>query len=345
MQSSPHIAIIGGGLIGLSTADSLVHRGAKVTVFEQNSETGNGAGRYNSGMIHPSQVSPWFVANMSMDEIKTLFRWACHSRDLLMKRRALLGCEDFNRSPGTIQIFDSRAVGRNKRDYYNDIGIGCREYGGEWASGYYGIEFLNDESGSAYHYCHKLTEDLRRRGCEFRTDGRAEILKQNNIAYVKVENQSLEFDRIIVAAGAASREVLRPLGYNLPVTPLRGHALVFGRPAGLLPDRPIMHWDSRSALTVFDDHVRLSGTVGEEDPKALLSIWQKIAPGLVEALGLPLDEWSADRPHSEIGRPMIGATSIPNVWVNAGHGHMGWSLCSWSGEMLAQMMIRKDYPT
>ncbi len=334
-----NIAIIGGGLIGLSSADSLIHRGAKVTIFERGQDVGHGAGRYNSGMIHPSQSAPWFNDDMDINDIKTLIGWANNSRDLLMKRRQMLGCEDLHRMPGTLQLFESPYVGQKKKTFYTELGITCFEYSDAWSFGHYGLEFLEDQSGNAHHYCLKLAEDLRARGCQIRTHALAEIIQQDNQLFVKSAGQSLTFDRIIVAAGSASRGLLKPLNYELPVRPMQGHALIFARPDMPLPELPIMHWDSRSAMTVFDDHVRLSGTVGEDDPKALWSIWDNIAPDIVKALGIPLVEWSADRPYSEIGRPIIGATSIPHVWVNAGHGHMGWSLCTWSGEMLARMMI------
>lgn len=338
MDSGLNIAIIGGGLMGLSTADSLIYRGARVTIFETGSATGYGAARYNSGMIHPSQAAPWFFDDKDHELTRKILRWSNNSRDLLMKRRRMLGCEDLNRASGTVQIFDSQYIGRNARDYYWDLGIECQEYRGDWGFGYYGLEFLADQSGDAFHYSQKLAADLINRGCQILTNVEARLVKQGNLLFVKTGEQSQLFDRVIIAAGAASADILSPLGYELPVRGLKGHALVFGRPDMMLPDQPVMHWASRSALTVFDDHVRLSGTVDEDDPKVLLEIWEEIAPNIVNGLGTPIVEWSADRPYSEIGRPIIGPTSIPHVWVNAGHGHMGWSLCTWSGEILVRMM-------
>lgn len=339
MNTALDIAIIGGGLIGLSTADSLTHRGAQVTIFEKHSEVGHGAGRYNSGMIHPSQAAPWFFDDTDQHLTQKIFRWANNSRDLLMKRREMLGCEDSNRSPGTVQLFDSQYIGQNARDFYRELGVECREYRGDWCFGYYGLEFPADQSGDAFLYGQKLAKNLAQKGCKFQTGVPAKLVRQGKNVYIKSGNQLRSFDQIVVAAGAASPKILEPLGYDLPVKPLKGHALVFGRPDFTLPRKPIMHWASRSALTVFEDHVRLSGTVDEDDPKALLEIWEEIAPETVTALGTPIVEWSGDRPHSEIGSPIIGPTSIPNVWVNAGHGHMGWSLCTWSGEMLARTIM------
>ncbi len=339
MKEALNIAIIGGGLIGLSTADSLIHRGAKVTLFERLEDVGLGASRYNSAMIHPSQAAPWFFDDEDMVLTRKILQWANNSRDLLMKRRQMLGCEDLGRDAGTIQLFDSQYIGLNARDFYWELGVECQEYRGAWGFGYYGLEFPADQSGDAFLYGSKLAATLIQRGCVIRTGLPVQIISKGDLVYVKSGAQLQVFDRIIVAAGAASSELLRPLGYDLPVRGLQGHALVFGRPDIALPNQPIMHWASRSALTILTDHVRLSGTVDEDDPKALLEIWEEVAPDLLRTLGTPVLEWSAERPYSEIGRPVIGSTSIPNIWVNAGHGHMGWSLCTWSGEMLARMML------
>lgn len=339
MKNTPHIAIIGGGLIGLSTADSLIARDVRVTVFEKGAETGHGAGRYNSGMIHPSQVKPWLY-DADLEMIRDLLRWANISRDLLMQRREMLECEDLGRSSGTLQIFDNPDAKQKALNFYTESGVPCREYSGDWTFGCYGLEFPEDQSGNAHHYCLKLRKDLERRGCEFRTNSPAAVEQQGGIISVKTPKSVKAFDHVIVAAGAASADVLKPLGYDLPVSPLRGHALVFDRPDTSLPECPVMHAASHSALTVFDDHVRLSGTVNKEQPKSLLNIWTDISPALVKALGDPVVEWSADRPWSEIGRPVIGSTNVPNLWVNSGHGHMGWSLCAWSGEHLAEMILK-----
>ena len=75
------------------------------------------------------------------------------------------------------------------------------------------------------------------------------------------------------------------------------------------------------------------------DPAALLARWREIAPGLMLRLGSPLSTWSGVRPMSPVGRPYISETSIPNLWINTGHGHMGWTLSAGSGELLAKLML------
>ncbi|MEP1230533.1 MAG: FAD-dependent oxidoreductase, partial [Litorimonas sp.] len=116
----------------------------------------------------------------------------------------------------------------------------------------------------------------------------------------------------------------------------------YARPDMALPNMPVMDAATRSALTVFEDHIRLSGTWNEPDEMALLTRWRDIAPHVMERLASPLFHWSAHRPVSRAGRPYISATSIPHIWINTGHGHLGWTLCAASAELMARMILDGD---
>ena len=100
-----------------------------------------------------------------------------------------------------------------------------------------------------------------------------------------------------------------------------------------------MDTESRSAMTVFQDRVRISGGWGVEDPALLVKHWRDIAPALMMRLGSPRSTWTGVRPVSPVGRPYISGTSIPNLWVNTGHGHMGWTLCAGSGELMSALIL------
>jgi len=139
-------------------------------------------------------------------------------------------------------------------------------------------------------------------------------------------------------------DFLSVYGIDIPVIAQKGHALVFERPDCSLPEVPVMHWESRSAMTVFEGGLRLSGTVGEKSPRALLDVWEGIAPSVTKKLGAPIVEWTASRPVSSIGRPIIGSAPIENLWINTGHGHMGWSLCAGSAELMSRLIMGETAP-
>jgi len=148
-----------------------------------------------------------------------------------------------------------------------------------------------------------------------------------------------DFDHVIVAAGSHSAELMAQVGLSLQVEPIKGHAVNYAKPDMDLPEVPLMDLASRSALTVFKDHLRLSGTWDKADDTFLLARWQEIAPHLMASLGPITSRWTGLRPVSRAGRPYISASSIPNLWVNTGHGHLGWTLCAGSGDIMARMIL------
>jgi len=163
---------------------------------------------------------------------------------------------------------------------------------------------------------------------------------------IRVSSQILQADHLVIAAGIQSVDLLARLELRMQLKAITGAAVDFALPEARedLPSCPVMDAASRSAMTVFEDRVRISGGWQLTDPAPLLERWADLAPGLMLRLGEPLSTWTGIRPVSPVGRPYISATSIPKLWVNTGHGHMGWTLCAGSGELMAQMILdaRKD---
>ncbi len=335
--------IIGAGLIGLSCADSLIRRGMKVSIFEAADQAGLGASQYNSGMIHPSQTiaPPGTLSALSIKSARRLISLAEKSQDMLRSRRAQLKCSDIDRPAGTIQLYDNEATQVKLSALYDQIGIANKNYDGPWAMEKPALMFPNDASGSARLFSRLLSEDIRRRGGVFHLGQSATpVIEDGRVSGIKAGKSFHPANRTIIACGAKTPELLEPLGLNIPIVPVKGHAIVFGRPDNELPSIPIMHFKSHSALTVFEDHVRLSGTLGETDSQILYKIWKRINPDMVSQLGKPLLHWSADRPVSQLARPIIAKTPIDGLFINSGHGHMGWSLCTASGELMADIITQ-----
>ncbi len=338
VETVSDILIIGAGLIGLSTADHLRRRGMSVCVIDAAPGPGQGASHYNSGMIHPSQVRPWLNQQVTPDTLEAVLKLARRSAELLGRQMRDFGIEPIGAPTGCLQIFDHADQSEDALTLYIEHGIKAERYEGEWGLQHFGLFFPGDTMGNAHLYCKALAQDLMSRGVDIRYNMTAALVARNDQVCVKVGSSELKADHIIVAGGAKSAALLSPLGIELPVRPLAGYALNFEKPDCPLPGFPIMHADSHSALTVFEDHVRLSGTVGEETADALIPIWREIFPDLVEALGKPIRQWRGERPGSALGRPIIAATPIPGLWINSGHGHMGWTLSAGSGELMARLM-------
>jgi len=208
------------------------------------------------------------------------------------------------------------------QDSYIKTGINCEIVTGTSRPfGRPSLYFPQDGFGDAYRYCRALEKSLTTPSLSrSQQDGRGTvrfiygvkntrlIMRGDNVRGVTFDQNEIKADHVVIAAGAKSPEIARQLGIRLPITAIRGFAVNFMRPNIVLPMAPVMHAASHSALSQFSDHVRLSGTVNAS-------------------------------PVSQDGTPYIGRTAIPRLWVNAGHGHMGWTLSAGSGNLLAKMLI------
>lgn len=346
MSASPkHIAIIGAGLIGLSTADALLRRGYRVSVIDARREVMGGASFANSGMIHPSQAQSWTAKANDPDADQAVRHLALKSRDMLkarMKALGLLLTTEF--SEGCYQIFETQAQADQALRTLKSKGVDVQPDDLTFCSIERPALYLREDGwADAYAYGKALKVDLLRSGAAFHMGVEARILLQDD-GNVRLHLGGVSFsaDEVVVAVGAASRKLLQPLSLTPEIRPVRGWAIDFPRPEKvILPTCPVMDSQTRSALTPFKDRVRLSGTWDEPDTGQLLSRWNSLMPGL----NLPNQKqqlvWSEGRPVCALGRPIIDQTPIPRLWLNAGHGHMGWTLCAGSGEYLAEVLQGK----
>ena len=339
------ILIIGAGLIGLCTADELSARGARVRVIDARSGPCEGTSFSNSGMIHPSQAMSWdpqtaFLKN-NLDAARVTAELGERSRTLLLEKMGDLGLS--TRPEGCLQLYPDIAAARAAQSRYADIGVRANVLMNTSETfGMAACHFPNDASGDAREFGCALAAQLEARGVAFNYNAEnVDVRRSDDRFYVKTGDKIFNAKNLIIAAGGNSVECLARLGVRLSLNIIAGAAADFDIPTNFarLPACPVMDAQSRSALTVFSDRIRISGGWGVENPAILLDRWREIAPELLEKLGPQRSSWTGLRPVSPVGRPYISGTSIPNLWVNTGHGHMGWTLCAGSGEYLAEIIL------
>ncbi len=342
--AKPKILVVGAGLIGLSTADALQRRGADVTITEARSAPMRGTSYSNSGMIHPSQAKSWIPSgDISFDRAatKSVLELARESQYSLMKNFQSLGLtETLSRHPGCYQIYtDSLAAQAAQKDYLS-FGIKTDLMSDAIKTlGHLALHFPEDRSGDPLEYGRALSNRLTEGGALF-IYGASDLRLRRGQKGITAQLRGHIFhcDHVIICAGPQSADVVSPLGLSLPIQTARGFAVNFERPSVELPEAPIMDAQSRSAMTVLGDTLRLSGTLGEASAQPLLKRWYTLAPHIMGALSPAREIWSGLRPLSPMGRPFISGTSIPGLWLNTGHGHMGWTLCAGSGDLMADMI-------
>ena len=157
-------------------------------------------------------------------------------------------------------------------------------------------------------------------------------------------------DAYVAALGSFTAPVLRPIGVDLNIYPTKGYSatLRLKRPGdanvvSLIDDA------NKIAISRLGDHVRIAGTaemagydVGLDSPRAqvrcrqLLERYETLFPGVADTSAPHF--WSGLRPSTPDNRPCIGGTRYRNLWVNAGHGTLGWTHGAGSGLALAELM-------
>ncbi|MBL8347345.1 MAG: FAD-dependent oxidoreductase [Rubrivivax sp.] len=224
-----------------------------------------------------------------------------------------------------------------------------------------------DESGDAYRFCQALGARLASRGVVFRWNTAVEALLAERGAGRGAARETLRglrlaggreesFDAVVLAAAWWSVTLAAPVGLNLPVRPAKGYSLTLTLPAdGPQPRTPILDNGLHIAVVpVVGGRLRVAGTAefcGEDrriDPGRIGNLRQlllQVYPALAEqAARVPMQEWTGLRPMCADGKPLIGATRVAGLYLNTGHGQIGWTTGAASGELLAAAVMRQPPP-
>jgi D-amino-acid dehydrogenase len=218
--------------------------------------------------------------------------------------------------------------------------------GGQLAGG---IHYPADEIGNAYKFCVSLAEHARQAGVDFqyRTPVTGITVREGRIAAVRSGDKNYTADCYIVAAGSYSPLLLKALGVSIPVRPAKGYSLTFERPS---PDIrfgiPVSDDDFHAVVVPLENVIRVAGTaefIGYDLslPEVRIRNLVKLVEHLLPAAGLDpakAKPWCGLRPMSVDGVPIIGPTSIDNLWLNTGHGHLGWTMAAGSGQLLSDLL-------
>jgi D-amino-acid dehydrogenase len=177
----------------------------------------------------------------------------------------------------------------------------------------------------------------------FRSEGRRLVAAQAG-------NQQLDADAFVLAAGSYTPGLARQLGIRVPVKPVKGYSITV--PRGDWPDGPripVADDGLHAAVVPIGDQIRVAGTaeftgldvtIGRRRIENLENLLRMIYPGFADRLtDADKQPWCGLRPMSADGVPVIGSTSRPNVFVNTGHGHLGWTMAAGSGKALADHIV------
>jgi D-amino-acid dehydrogenase len=216
-----------------------------------------------------------------------------------------------------------------------------------------------DESGDARHFTELLAQHAAASGVQFRYgEGVAALVREGGrLAGARlVSGEMVRADATVLALGSYSSLLLQPLGVRLPVYPAKGYSATFALPEKISSTAvPTVSLTDDGAKIVFSrlgQRLRVAGTaeftgydlsLNPARCAALVKRTQTMFPALAGVA--EVEFWSGLRPSTPSNVPLIGDmhdAGLAGLWLNTGHGTLGWTLACGSARLLSDLIARRE---
>ena len=203
-----------------------------------------------------------------------------------------------------------------------------------------------DESGNAAKFTHALAAHMQKQGVKVQVNTPIvgfETRHNKIIAARTPSGKNLAADGFILAAGTASRGLAKKLGLALPILPVKGYSLTVPiLDAAKIPTASLTDARHRLVITRLGDHLRAAGFAeigmnGRIDARRIRAIRRRLMQLFPDAADYEAGQsWAGFRPMTPDSAPIIGAgAGWENLWLNSGHGMLGWTLAHGTARLLA----------
>lgn len=409
-----HIAVIGGGVVGITTARELLRRGHQVTVLERHALAGNETSKANAaqrsyGVVYPwadpgmvLKAVPWLLQNSgplklrmppSLEAVRFMFatlRYAWSPGLFGLNKRAMLRLGMHSRErflaleqehklafdgehQGLLQLASTpRAMDdyRGIHDLLNELGIASRlltpeqvraaEPGMTGDGPLFGaISYDTDGTGDSHLFSRELAKVCGHLGASFRYEVEVQRLIADDTRVQALQLRTnggdldtLEADAFVICAGCWSPQLVRPLGLELPMYPIKGYSITVPLSDPSKAPASTVHDDNYKVVsTRLGNRLRATGFVELADfnrdiPEARIAIIKQSVrsrfPGCADLNAA--EAWTGFRPMTPDGPAIIGRGPRDNLFLNTGHGTFGWTLSAGSASVIAQL-IDGEEPT
>ena len=206
----------------------------------------------------------------------------------------------------------------------------------------------DEEVGDCHGFCQQLAARLRASGrCEFRLGQAVTAIRHSNgvVTAIELGSETLPVEQLVIAAGHRSSFLALP-GLRLPLYPLKGYSLTV--PIGSehrAPDVSITDYDRKIVYARIGEQLRVAAMVDivgfdpAVDPQRLVLIKRQARDTFPDAGSYDAAvEWAGMRPATPTGVPLLGATVYRNLWLNLGHGALGFTLACGSAQLLGELI-------
>lgn len=210
-----------------------------------------------------------------------------------------------------------------------------------------------DESGDAHVFSRELAARCREAGVEFRFDcefARLELDRGRIAAVHTVAGERLVADEFVLAAGSYSPDLLQDLGVRLPLYPVKGYSATFSLGAdSIAPQVSLIDDEYKLVFSRLGDRLRVAGTaeingfdrsLNPVRCRLLEARSRELFPQLNDRV--PVEFWAGLRPVTPSAIPYIGRHAAANLWLNTGHGTLGWTMACGSADILAARLCGED---
>ncbi len=398
------LIVIGGGVIGLTSAWWLLEAGHRVSLLERADGVGQGSSYSNGGQLSYRYVSPLADAGVPAKALRWLFQEAGPLRvkpeaDLRQWRwlaQFLRHCRaDINaRTTGELlklgelsrqamarlapvvppHAFGWREAGKlvvyRSADGFDGArakpGAGqilspaecvalepaLAEAQGALAGGIYNA---GEAVADCYAFCVALERRLRahpRFGGIVHGAARAIVAAGGRVTGIDIGTSILHADGYVLAAGIKSRDLAATAGLRLPLYPLKGYSLSAPiRPGDCGPRISVTDFDRKVLYARIGEQLRVAAMVdmvGDDaslDPRRVAGLTRLVRQTMPRAADYgQAVAWAGLRPATPGGAPIIGPTRLPNLWLNVGHGPLGFTFACGSAVLLTQALAGKPSP-
>jgi D-amino-acid dehydrogenase len=168
----------------------------------------------------------------------------------------------------------------------------------------------------------------------------------NRITGALTDGQRLSTDQYVLSLGVFSSELVKNIGLRLPIYPVKGYSMTMPvKPEHTPPTLGGVDEDNLLAYCPMGDRFRLTATADfagyevshkPEDFNVMTRKAREIFPAAAD-YSKP-EYWAGLRPMTPSGLPIVSASPIDNLWLNTGHGHMGWTMSCGTARVLADLM-------
>ena len=403
-----NVLVIGGGVVGVTTAYYLSQQGINVTVLEAQEKNGDfGATAGNAGLLAPSEAFAWASPTALKTVIKSLlnpqlgiqyqlhmdpalwrwtasflsqcrssnwvknsdsrFRLAQYAIDMLADLRLTTNL-NFDASDQGI-AYASRSSSNLQKlsrhfNFLEDRGLklelldqdGLREKLPLLQANskkYAGAVFSpNCKTGDSAKFSLELGKwCAENTNCRFVWGAAVEtFLQENNkISSILTSKGEFKADAYVLAAGAYSTILAKQLNIKLPIYPIKGFSIT--APLINTKMKPMSGFDDTDklvALSIFGDRLRISSSAvfdgfntshQPQDFQGILGLAKEIFPDVANYSAAKC--WAGLRPMTPSSLPILGLSPMQNLYLNVGHGNLGWTMACGTGKIVADLIVNK----